>query len=48
MAENEEIIKSLMSLGLTLPKAKETIKNSNLTKTLQSILHEVRLTHITF
>ncbi|CAG9816307.1 unnamed protein product [Phaedon cochleariae] len=39
---NEETIKSLMSLGLSEQKAKETLKNVGVTKTLLSILNEVR------
>ncbi|CAG9856151.1 unnamed protein product [Phyllotreta striolata] len=39
---NEETIKAFMSLGLSEQKAKETLKNTVVTNTLQRILHEVR------
>ncbi|XP_057662452.1 probable glutamine--tRNA ligase isoform X1 [Diorhabda carinulata] len=39
---NEETIIALMSLGLSEQKAKETLKNSVVTNTLLTILHEVR------
>lgn len=38
----EDIVKSFMGLGLNEQKAKETLKNASVTKTLQAILHEVR------
>nr|CAI5831794.1 unnamed protein product [Callosobruchus analis] len=38
----EETIKALMSLGLSEQKAKETVKNPTVTKTLLKILNEVR------
>ncbi|VEN41918.1 unnamed protein product [Callosobruchus maculatus] len=38
----EETIKALMSLGLSEQKAKETVKNPTVTKTLLTILNEVR------
>jgi len=43
MAENnEELLKSFVELGLSEQKAKETLKNATVTKTLSSILNEVR------
>lgn len=39
----EDTVKSFMSLGLSEQKAKETLKNASVTKTLQAILHEVRI-----
>ncbi|XP_056630612.1 probable glutamine--tRNA ligase isoform X2 [Diorhabda sublineata] len=39
---NEETIIAFMSLGLSEQKAKETLKNSVVTNTLLTILHEVR------
>lgn len=43
MAQNEEeTIKALIGLGLSEQKAKETLKNASVTKTLLTILHEVR------
>lgn len=43
MANEENIIKSFMELGLSEQKAKETYKNATVTKTLLTILNEVRL-----
>ncbi|XP_022920273.2 probable glutamine--tRNA ligase [Onthophagus taurus] len=42
VADEESIIKSFINLGLSEQKAKETYKNATVTKTLSSILHEVR------
>lgn len=42
-AIDEESVKLFMSLGLSEQKAKETLKNASVTKTLLQILHEVRL-----
>lgn len=39
---SEETVTALMSLGLSEQKAKETLKNSVVTNTLLTILHEVR------
>lgn len=41
MAKNEELINRFKSLGLSEQKASETLKNTALTQTLLSILHEV-------
>lgn len=42
MAQSEEeTIKAFISLGLSEQKAKETLKNASVTKTLLTILHEV-------
>lgn len=37
----DDVVKSFTSLGLSEQKAKETLKNASVTKTLQAILHEV-------
>lgn len=44
--DNEELLKSFMELGLSEQKAKETLKNANVTKSLCTILHEVIRVHI--
>lgn len=42
MSQDDETIKEFVSLGLSEQKAKETLKNANVTKTLKVILNEVR------
>lgn len=44
MASNEETVLAFESLGLSQQKAKETLKNTAVTKNLLSILNEVKLT----
>lgn len=39
----EEMIEKFIALGLNEQKAKETLKNANVTKTLLAALNEVRL-----
>lgn len=43
MTSDEEAISAFKSLGLSEQKAKETLKNAAVTKTLLSILNEVRI-----
>lgn len=43
MDQNKEIIDAFIGLGLSEQKAKETLKNDNVTKTLKFILNEVGL-----
>lgn len=38
---DEDTIRALVELGLSEQKAKETLKNAAVTKTLKAILHEV-------
>lgn len=40
-AENEEIVKLFQSIGLSEQKAKETLKNTNVTKNLKLAISEV-------
>lgn len=40
MSENDDLIKQFISLGMTEQKAKETLKNSNVTNNLKLILKE--------
>lgn len=40
---DEDTISALVALGLSEQKAKETLKNAAVTKTLKAILHEVKI-----
>ncbi|KAF5288075.1 hypothetical protein FQR65_LT12125 [Abscondita terminalis] len=42
MEENTELLKAFIDIGLSETKAKETLKNPTVTKTLSAILNEVR------
>lgn len=42
MAQEEEVLKAFVDLGLSEDKAKETFKNVNVTKTLYFLINQVR------
>jgi len=41
-AENEEDVKLFQTIGLSEQKAKETLKNANITKNLKLAINEVK------